>query len=217
MPLSDKNQPGWFPGIRIEVVFLVILLMTTFLSAFCAYQAYSWSGIQSAKYQEATKLRTESVRAFNDGNTQFLLDLTVFLTWSDAVSRNDMIRANAVASKFTPEFKPAFTAWIAQASGRPPGTTPNNTPFMLPEYRLADRERGVLLDKNADAAFVEAQHAADISTSYVLNTLFYAIVLFLCGVGEKWGEPRLRKLILGTAILFFSIATALLLWLPKTF
>ena len=61
----------------------------------------------------------QSVRAYNDGNTQLLIDLNVFMTWADAVSQNDMIRANAVASRFSSEFKPAFKAWIAEAPGRP--------------------------------------------------------------------------------------------------
>jgi hypothetical protein len=219
MPSSDKDQPGSFFSSRIRMIFLVLLLLTTFLSAFCAYQANSWSGVQSAKYQEATKLRTESVRAYNDGNTQLLIDLNVFLAWSDAAGRNDTIRTHAIASRFTPEFKRAFTAWIAQA---PPdysrATLPNGTPFMLPEYHLIARERGALLEENATAAFMQAQHASDTGTSYVLVTLFFAIVLFLCGVGEEWGgDLRLRKLILGAAVIFFCTAVAMLLLLPKNF
>jgi hypothetical protein len=69
--------------------------------------------------------------------------------------------------------------------------------------------------KNANAAFIEAQNASDISTSYVMTTLLYSIVLFLCGVGEKWDDVQFKKLILETAILFFSIPVAFLLWLLK--
>jgi hypothetical protein len=217
MPQSDKNTPEWFRFVRIDTVFLVLLLMTTFLSAFCAYQASVWSGVQSAKYQEATELRTESVRAFNDGNTKLLIDLNVFMTWADAVSQNDASRASAIANRFTPEFKPAFKAWITQDPERPKGTIPNGTPFTLPEYRIEARAQGVLLENNANAAYNEAQNASDISTRYVMTTLLCAIVLFLCGVGERWEDHRFRKLILGTALFFFTIALALFLWLPKHF
>ena len=86
----------------METVFLVILLMTTFLSAFCAFQANSWGSITSGKYQEATKLRTESARAYNDGNTRLLVDVSVFITWADLASRNETVRAQVVASRFTP-------------------------------------------------------------------------------------------------------------------
>ena len=201
----------------METVFLVILLMTTFLSAFCAFQANSWGSITSGKYQEATKLRTESVRAYNDGNTRLLVDVSVFITWADLASRNETVRAQVVASRFTPEFKKAFQPWIAQARELPPGTIPNGTPFTRPEYHLIERERGVLLEENATAAFTVAQEASDVSSSYILTTLIFAIVLFLCGVGEKWAERRLRIVILAVALIFFSIATALVIWLPKSF
>jgi hypothetical protein len=62
-----------------------------------------------------------------------------------------------------------------------------------------------------------AQEASDVSSSYILTTLIFAIVLFLCGVGEKWAERRLRIVILAVALIFFSIATALVIWLPKSF
>ncbi|MDD1655936.1 MAG: hypothetical protein LUO87_00980 [Methanomicrobiales archaeon] len=215
MPPTDSNQSGWFSTKRIETIFLVILLLTSFLSAFCAYQANRWNGVQSAKYQEASTLRTESVRAFNDANTRLIIDLNVFLTWADAVNRNDSDRARAVASRFTPEFKPAFAAWIARDPGGLQGTTPNGTPFSLPEYHLSARDLGTRLEENATAAFTEAQHASDIGTSYILTTLICAIVLFLCGVGEEWANPRLRIVILGTAIVFLGIAAAMLAMLPK--
>ena len=217
MPPPEKDPPKRSPFKRMETVFLVILLMTTFLSAFCAFQANSWGSITSGKYQEATKLRTESVRAYNDGNTRLLVDVSVFITWADLASRNETVRAQVVASRFTPEFKKAFQPWIAQARELPPGTIPNGTPFTRPEYHLIERERGVLLEENATAAFSVAQEASDVSSSYILTTLIFAIVLFLCGVGEKWAERRLRIVILAVALIFFSIATALVIWLPKSF
>ena len=78
-----------------------------------------WSGVQNAKYQEATELMTESVRAYNDGNTQLLIDSTFLLPGLNPQKLGETIRANAVASRFSSEFKPAFKAWIAQAPGRP--------------------------------------------------------------------------------------------------
>ena len=217
MPPPETDGPGWLTFMRIEVIFLVILLITTFCSTFCAYQANSWSSIQSRKYQEATSLRTESVQAYNDGNTHVLIDLNAFLTWIDAMGRNDTVRADALASRFTPEFKPAFAAWTNLVQGQPRGTIPAGTPFSLPEYRLSARVQGALLEENATTTFNEALDAGQVSSSYVLNTRIYAIVLFLCGVGERWKSPQLQKLILASAIVLFSIATTMLLWLPKNF
>ncbi|MDD1653280.1 MAG: hypothetical protein LUQ64_01905 [Methanomicrobiales archaeon] len=217
MPHAEKKKPEWLTFLRIEWIFLVILLATTFMSAFCAYQANSWSSNQSANYQEASHLRTESVRAYNDGNTAQLIDINAYIFWADAASQNDPARAEVRASRFSPELKRAFRAWIAQVQGQPPGTIPNGTPFSLPEYRVSDWDKGDLLEENATAAFTQAQYAGNISSSYVLTTLLCAITLFLSGVGEKWKEPRLRKVILAATIIFFGIAMAMVLSLPKMF
>jgi hypothetical protein len=217
MPPPETDGPKWLNLPRLEVIFLVLLLVTTVCSTFCAYQANHWSSIQGRKYQEATSLRTESVRAYNDANTHVLIDLSAFLAWIDAMVMNDTVRAGGIADRFTPEFKPAFAAWADLVRGQPGGTIPPGTPFLLPEYRLDSRVQGVLLEENATAAFHEALAAGGVSSSYVLNTLIYAIVLFLCGVGERWKTPQLQKVILVAALLLFSYATVMLLWLPKTF
>jgi hypothetical protein len=217
MPPPEKDQPGTDPFKRIGLVFLVILLLTTFLSAFCAFQANSWSSITSGKYQEATRLRTDSVKAYNDGNTRLLIDISVYITWADAATRGETARAQTIASRFTPEFKNAFQAWRAETLDLPSGTIPNGTPFTRPEYHLVERDRGVLLEENATAAFIEAQQASDVSSGYILTTLIFAIVLFLCGVGEKWEDRRLRIVILAAAVVFFCIAAAMVIRLPKSF
>jgi hypothetical protein len=217
MPPPATDRPIWLTFTRIEVIFLILLLITTVCSTFCAYQANSWSSIQGRNYQEASNLRTQSVRAYNEANTHVLIDLSTFLAWIDATVMNDTVRAGGIADRFTPEFKPAFAAWADLVKGKPKGTIPPGTPFSLPAYRLGSQVQGALLEENATAAFNEALAAGNVSSSYVLNTLIYAIVLFLCGVGERWKTPQLQKVILGAAILLFSYATVMLFWLPKTF
>jgi len=215
--MPEERRPQWFNFVRVEVIFLVLLLLTTVCSTFCAYQANHWSGIESRHYQEATSLRTQSVNAHNVANTEVLIDLSAFLAWVDAVAANDTVRADGIAERFNPEFKPAFAAWRELAAGQPKGTTPPGTPFSLPEYRLSAEVQGRLLEENATAIFNEALAAGNVSSSYVLNTLIYAIVLFLCGVGERWKSPQLRMVILASAVVLFCFATATLLWLPKSF
>jgi hypothetical protein len=212
---TDKQQSPTF--MRIEVIFLVLLLVTTFCSTFCAYQANNWNGISGSKNREGTDLRTQSVREYNNGNTRVLIDVSSFLAWADAMDRNDTRKADALVERFTPEFKPAFAAWIAQAQGQPEETIPPGTPFSLPQYRVSSLERAALLEENATADYNASHAASDTGSSYVLNTLLYALVLFLVGVGERWKTPALQKVILATALLLFSYATAMLLLLPKAF
>lgn len=216
-PPDEEKQSRWSTVLKVEVIFLVLLLVTTFSSTFCAYEANNWNGLQSSKNREGTDLRTQSVHAYNDGNTRVLIDVSTFLAWADATDRNDSRKADALAVRFSPEFRPAFAAWIAQAQGQPKGTIPPGTPFSLPEYRVSSLEQGALLEQNATESFNVASSAGNVGSAYVLNTLLYALVLFLVGVGERWKTPALRNVILATALILFAYATAKLLMLPKMF
>lgn len=123
----------------MEIIFAVILLIATVTSALCAYEATLWSGTKNSLTDISDNMRTDSIQASNDANRQILVDVSVFLAWSDAKSANDTVRASALENRFNPEFKPAFAAWIAEVQGQPPGTIPPGTPFSLPQYNLMPR------------------------------------------------------------------------------
>jgi hypothetical protein len=43
--------------------------------------------------------------------------------------------------------------------------------------------------------------------------VLFTLVLFLCGVGEKWEAPQIQRLILIFASFMFIIAMAAVLWI----
>jgi hypothetical protein len=200
---------------RIEVIFAVILLFTTVTSAFCAYEATRWAGARNSLVDTSNRLTTESIRASDEANRDVLVDVSVFLSWVDAKSRNDTLRAGFLESRFTPEFTPAFDAWIAAVKNGTPGTIPPGTPFSRPEYHVFAQDRSGQLQQNASAIYNEAKEASQTSDDYILNAVLFTIVLFLCGVGQRWEHDRIRKILLVSAIIFFIIAMGVFLWLPK--
>jgi hypothetical protein len=215
MPEPEKKITIWGELPSIELVFAILLLISTISSAFCVYQATRWSGTQSILFVESSKMRTESIRAHNEATAQRIVDITIFLNWIDARSQDDPVRADFLESRFTARFIPAFAAWVAQVEGRPAGSIPPGTPFQLPEYRLDAQELSDRLEENATAAFNQGKEANQISDNYILNTVLFTLVLFLCGVGQRWENPHIKRLILLMAIIFFIIAMALFLSLPK--
>ena len=216
MPEQEKKQSTWSELSRVEIAFAVLLLVSTVSSAFCVYQATRWSGTQSVLFVESSKMRTESIRAHDDANSHLMVDVIVFLSWADAKARNNSALAGNLEDRFTPEFKPAFAAWIAQVEGSPAGTIPPATPFVLPEYHLSAQELSDRLEENATAAFNQGKQANQYVDNYVLNTVLFTLVLFLCGVGQRWDNPQIKQLILVTAIIFFVISIAVFLSLPKS-
>jgi hypothetical protein len=198
LKIPEKGIP------KMDLIFAIILLIATLSTAFCVYQATRWNGIQAIDFGDASKLRTESVRASNAANSQEIVDVQVFLSWVNAVSKNDMVQANFIQERFRDEFRPAFNAWIATANKTNP--IPLGTPFELPEYALAKYNESARLEEQATASFNSGKDANTNGDMYISNTVLFAIVLFFCGIYTRWESIRIRRGILLMTILVFSFA-----------
>lgn len=188
----------------IDVVFAIILLAATLSTAFCVYQATRWNGVQAVDFGDASKYRTESVRATTAANTQVIIDVQLFTSWVDAASKGDQVQANFLKERFREEFRPAFDAWIAGANMTNP--IPAGTPFDLPEYSVAKYNESASLEEQATAAFNRGKDANTNGDLYISNTVLFAIVLFFCGVYSRWESMKIRSGILVMTLLVFSFA-----------
>jgi len=188
----------------MDLIFAIILLIATLSTAFCVYQATRWNGIQAVDFGDASKFRTESVRASNAANSLQIVDVQVFLSWVNAVSKNDMVQANFIQERFREEFRPAFNVWIARANETNP--IPAGTPFELPEYSLAKNNESASLEDQATATFNSGKDANTNGDMYISNTVLFAIVLFFCGIYTRWDSIRIRRGILLMTLLVFLFA-----------
>ena len=198
LKIPEKGIP------KMDLIFAIILLIASLSTAFCVYQATRWNGFQAIDFGDASKLRTESVRASNAGNSQEIVDVQVFLDWVDAESKNDSVQAKFIQDRFRDEFKPAFNAWIATANKTNP--IPAGTPFELPEYTLAKYNESALLEEQATASFNSGKDANTNGDMYISNTVLFAIVLFFCGIYTRWESIRIRRGILLMTLFVFSFA-----------
>jgi hypothetical protein len=198
MKIPKKGLP------KLDVIFVLILLVATLSTAFCVYQATRWNGFQAIDFGDASKYRTESVRASTTANTQIIIDVQLFTSWVDAVSKGELIQAKFIRDRFRDEFKPAFEAWLATATATNP--IPPGSPFDLPEYTLAEYNESVRLEEKATAAFNDGKEANSNGDLYISNTVLFAIVLFFCGIYSRWDSIRIRKGILILTLIVFSFA-----------
>lgn len=63
---ADRPRPRFLGAINrhhTEIAAAILLSIATVLTAWCAYQATRWSGVQSIRYAEASAARVESTRA----------------------------------------------------------------------------------------------------------------------------------------------------------
>ena len=189
---------------KMDIIFVILLLIATLSTAFCVYQATRWNGIQAIDFGESSKYRTESIRATTAANTQVIIDVQLFTSWVDAVGKEDLIEAKFIKERFREEFKPAFEAWIAKANTMNP--IPPGTPFELPEYNVAKYNESASLEQKATAAFNEGKDANTNGDLYISNTVLFAIVLFFCGIYTRWDSMKIRQGILVVTLVIFTFA-----------
>jgi hypothetical protein len=148
--------------------------------------------------------RSESIRATTTANSQIIIDAELFLDWVNAASTGDLRQRAFIEERFRSEFRPAFEAWKAEANLTNP--IPPGTPFDRPEYNLAKQKESALLEEQAAAAFDRGKDANEYGDLYISTTVLFAIVLFFCGIYNRWEELHIRLAILLVTLVVFAFA-----------
>lgn len=177
-------------GERIELWSAVLLAAATVATAYSAYEATRWGGVQATAFTEAGASRTESAKAESDGFTLVAIDANIFTEYAVAYSQDNERLMEILRKRFfRSEFKPAFRAWLQDH----PLTNPDaaKLPFQLPEYEIAKLEQADHLSDKASRLFDEGRDANQTSDEYVLGTIFFAAVLFFAGLATKFNSERI--------------------------
>jgi hypothetical protein len=200
---------------RFELIEALLLAVAAILTAWAAFQATKWGGVQADGYSRAGAARTESVSAATHAGQLGVVDVITFTAWVDAVSSElragqqngfapdgtyDPLEGTESAffhDRLRPEFHVAMDAWLDTAPLTNPSAPP--TPFAMPEYRVAEADRAADLDQQADASAAEARDANQRGDNYVLMTIMFALVIVLGGIGSKMDTFKARTLLLALA------------------
>lgn len=197
---------------RIEIASAILLALATLASAWSAYQATRWGGVQATAFSEAATARAESVRQSNAAGTEAAIDVDLFSSWLAAESSGDERLADSLERAFRDEFKPAFETWLGMDPFNDPDAA--DVPFELDEYQIELLAGAAALEAEASASFEEAREANETSDSYVLTTVLAAGILFFAGIGTKFESRRVRLAVLATGGFLFLIDVALIATLP---
>lgn len=185
---------------RLELVATVLLAFATLGTAWSAYQSREWTGEQSQGYSRATANRIAVNREAAVANRQVQVDVATFVQWVDAHERGNQRLADFYRQRFRAEFEPAFAAWLATK----PLTNPNapETPFAMPEYRLAANVEADRLEAAAAVHSNEAKDANERANDYMLGVVLFASALFFAGLSTKLDSsgPRTAVLVLGCVL-----------------
>ena len=183
-PAPDEEQKGDRWHIWLEIVITAMLALATVGTAWSGYQAARWGGVQSVFYTQAGARRVESVRASNEANSLFFLDVWMFGQWVNATIDGNEDQARFYESRFREEFRPAFDAWWATDPVNNPDAPPG--PLGMDEYVLSSAVLAEELQTEAGELFDKGGEANQQSDDYILNTVILASVLFLAGIASRF-------------------------------
>ena len=195
-----------------EITVAVILSLATMLTAWCAYQATRWSGVQTFRLAAAHNAGRASSTAYVEAVQMRAYDATVVISWMQAKHDGNQRQEKFLFDRFRPEIKKAVEAWLK--------TDPFNNPeaplgpFKMVEYVQPEVEKARHLEELSGQEFAAAREANVTSDTYVLLTFLFAAVLFLCGIAGAIDSRRLRTAIVTIAIAFFLVTMMFLATMP---
>ncbi len=200
---------------RVELLATILLAVAAVAIAWSTYQSTQWRGQQAADNSRASAARIKSSEASTRAGQLTQIDIATFTQWVDAYVAGNTELANFYRQRFRTELQPAFDAWIATN----PRTNPNApaTPFVMPQYRVAEADDATRLNATADIQSEAASTANERSDKYMLAVVLFASSLLFAGMSTKLHSARQQEVLLGLGGLIFVGAATLLATFPVMF
>ncbi len=203
MEVRGSERKRW-----VEITCAVVLALATTASAWCAYQATLWGGVQTFRLAAAARAGREAVKNSVEGMQFRAFDGTMFIHYLEArvLGRKDL--EELLYQRFRPEMKRAVDAWLRTDPLHNPNAPPH--PLKMQEYVVAveiEAGKQTEIEKQKAASAEEANQNSD---QYVLLTVMFASVLFFAGITGTIDIPWLRKT-LGILALAFFVGTVIFL------
>lgn len=194
-----------------EIVIAFILAFAALGSAWCAYQAATWSTRGSDAYAEASSLQAEAIEASASGAQMALIDVELYLAWLDAVTAGDEKLAAELRSRFGPELTAAVDDLQAVESA---GSRAE--PFRGGGYAVPGSKRSAVLRRHAAALQQQGHEYDELGDRFVLIGVVFAVTLFFGAIAGRFKVRALRTTMVVLAAIAFTGALVILLSQPQT-
>ena len=197
---------------RLELAAAVLLAVAAVATAWAAYQARVWTGEQATNTSEATATRIAANRVSALANRHVQVDVATFTQWLNARAEGRSELAAFYRTRFRPEFKVAFAAWLATNPFANRAAPPS--PFDMPQYRLRAETRANRLELAAAADSNRAKDANQRANDYMAAVVLLATSLFFAGLSTKLEGETAQRVILGLGWVVFLGALIWMATLP---
>ncbi len=189
----------------IELATTIIIALSTIGSAWCAYQATLWGGIQTFRLSAVNALGRNSAEQTVRAGQIRTMDGILFIEYLKGKERHKDSLADFFYNRFRPELKRAIDAWLATRPFQDPQAPPH--PFVMEEYSLEPEQEAKRLGEESAQKFDEARQANENSDNYVMLTVLFTSVLFFGGISTQFESPRysIAILVLGAFVLCVAL------------
>lgn len=191
----DEAAPverGLFSEKVRDTLVVVILSVTTVLTAWTGFQSSKWGGEMSIAFSQGSTARIEAARYAGEANAARQADLTIWAIYVNARATEDERLATYVEERFTPHFRVAYDAWLAAGEG-------TRSPFALDVYVPPGTTEAAAAQERAEERYNQALRNNQRGDDYTLLTVILAVVLFFAAVSGRLGRPSTRWFMLGLA------------------
>ena len=196
----------------IELATTIVIALATIASAWCAYEATRWGGIQTFRLVAAGAAGGKSTEKTLRAGQMRMIDGILFIEYLKAKNRKEDALSEFFYERFRPEAKRATDAWLATNPFQNPRAPAH--PFIMKEYILEPEKEAKHLSKESSLRFNEARQANQNSDDYVMLTVLVASVMFFGGISTQFKTPKYRITLLAIGAVVLSAALGLLVNYP---
>lgn len=208
---ADREKRRWEE--IIEILEVVVLAVAAIATAWSGYQAARGDGEQSILYSDASVYRGQANAAAASGQQRLAADAAMFSAWLQARADDDTALQAMLVRRFSPEYRAAFTAWLATDPFTDPDAPPG--PAAMPGYHNPQIEQAEQLNEKAAGLEEEGTHARHTAEKYVSATVLFALVLFLVAVGQRFRLSGVRLAVMAIALALLAYALYNVVTLPR--
>lgn len=196
----------------IEILEAILLAIVAIVTALSGYQAARWDGESAKEYATSSRLRAESNTAQLSANQTLAYNAGNVTAWIQAMESGNTKLAGILANRFTPEFKPAFDAWVKTHPLTNPAAPAG--PSKMPQYRDPLTAKSIELSNEASHAFDLGVEDRVTAEKYVRITVVLAAVLFLIAIGQRFKIRGVRYAVNIVAGIFLAYSLYLFFIYP---
>ncbi len=197
---------------RLEFITVVVLSVTTILTAWSAFESSKWGGAMSISFSEASSARIEASRLDGVATTRASTQVQLWTSWL-VESPTDPEVAKFLENRFPEPLAQAHEEWLATSPLSNPSAP--TSPFEMPSYVMPEGVAAAEADARADAKFSEALTNNQRGDNYTLMTVLFASVLFFAAMSNRMRRLRSRGTMLGLAVVLGLMGVILLATFPK--